>query len=180
MILLLGCEDTRRASRRGERERDREEYEFEFVDPPQPRTAYARCVGAGCMPDLRLVEPDGTVHSRDALSGKVVLLVSWAPWCTPCLDVIAALSRIEQRSAGRDLVVLGMNLEVLDRRQMDSARLDIGMSFPSAGFDVAAFGAPGNLPTTWLYDRHGSEVRKFDGALDEAALLAEVERLLEP
>ncbi len=48
--------------------------------------------------------------SFESLKGKVVLVNFWASWCSPCVEEMPALERV-QRALGKDFVVLAIGVD---------------------------------------------------------------------
>ncbi len=59
-------------------------------------------------PDWTLTDTKGKTWSLAELRGKVVVLDFWATWCLPCLKAIPEMQALQERYAGKNLVVLGM------------------------------------------------------------------------
>jgi len=62
----------------------------------------------GATPTLSLRDVDGKEHKLADYKGKVVLLNFWATWCDPCREEMPAMQRLQDKLAGK-LVVLAVN-----------------------------------------------------------------------
>ena len=62
----------------------------------------------GATPSLSLRDIDGKEHKLADYKGKVVLLNFWATWCDPCREEMPAMQRLQDKLAGK-LVVLAVN-----------------------------------------------------------------------
>ena len=62
----------------------------------------------GAAPPLSLRDLDGKEHRLADYKGKVVVLNFWATWCDPCRDEMPAMQRLQDKLAGK-LVVLAVD-----------------------------------------------------------------------
>jgi len=62
----------------------------------------------GATPPLSLRDVDGKEHRLADYKGKVVLLNFWATWCDPCREEMPAMQRLQDKLAGK-LVVVAVN-----------------------------------------------------------------------
>lgn len=135
------------------------------------------------MPDFMFQTLDGKPWTLSEHRGHVVLLNYWATWCPPCQAETPSLIKIANGDQARGLDVAGVSMDQTDRNGLSNIR-----SFVSAyhipypvllpkGFSpvtdvVQAY------PTTYLIDREGRVAATHVGALDEASVGRELERLL--
>ncbi len=130
--------------------------------------------------DLRSV--DGKAFSLASLKGRVVVLDFWASWCLPCRASVPFFDRLQATYGPAGLSVVGLTLEA-DDDAVASFLDDVPTTFvvvrdPSgrAGeqFEVLA------MPTTFLLDREGRVVARFEGSDSHvhAAVEAAVKTLL--
>src|SRR5512132_2225745 len=109
-------------------------------------------------PVFQLDELDGSGQvSLADLRGKAVVVNFWASWCAPCKEEAAILENAWKRWRGRDVVVLGVDLQDFStdaRRFVDR----YGVSYPILrdrhNWTWGRYGLSG-LPETWFVDRQG-------------------------
>ena len=116
-------------------------------------------------PRVKLETVSGYPFTLDSLKGKVVVLDFWAPWCVPCRKSFPFLDKLQGKHEAQGLKVVGLTLD----DNTDAINAFLG-SVP-VGFDIArdrtgfageAFGVVA-MPTTFLLDREGNIVARFEG-----------------
>ncbi len=127
---------------------------------------------------------EGAEVSLADLRGDVVLLNTWATWCTPCKEEMPWLQTLNERYADQGLQVIGVSI---DRKGQDDAvgayAADLGVTFPlwrdPSNRFARAFDTTG-VPETLLIGRDGEVLYRWKGALVEenAADLALIEEAL--
>lgn len=113
--------------------------------------------------------------------GKWVLVNLWASWCEPCREEAPALERFHRRQKGRDVTVVGINVQ--DNRDDALAFLDdYPTTYPqlrSVGDErSAAFGSTG-VPENFLVDPRGRLALIWRGPVDDRFLRERVTPLIE-
>lgn len=61
-------------------------------------------------PSLALPDLAGEIHRLSDYRGQVVLVNFWATWCSPCLEEMPSLDRLEQRLSGEPFKLLTVNI----------------------------------------------------------------------
>jgi thiol-disulfide isomerase/thioredoxin len=137
------------------------------------------------LPDFSLNDLSGKPISIAAWSGKSLVINFWATWCAPCRREIPLLKTVAADWAGRDLSVVGIAVDHLDKVREFAGQLKIDYPLligEQDALEVAAkFGmdAPA-FPFTVFTDRRGEVVALFVGELHRAQadfILSEVQNL---
>lgn len=106
--------------------------------------------------------------------GKVVVVNLWAMWCAPCRTEMPTLARLSEAYAGKDLVVLPINVDATEDAIAD-ARSFIDVHEPLPMYSDPKFQLPfelpgkGKMPQTVLLDRQGRIRASFSGEADWAS-----------
>ncbi|MFI5293717.1 MAG: peroxiredoxin family protein [Thermodesulfovibrionales bacterium] len=66
---------------------------------------------AGMAPDFVLKDIEGKDIQLSRFKGKMVVLEFWATWCPPCKATIPELIAMQEKYAGKGLVVLGISID---------------------------------------------------------------------
>lgn len=129
--------------------------------PPAAQTQVA--------PDFTLQALSGESVTLSQYRGKVVFLNFWATWCPPCRAELPSMQRLNEVFAGRDFVMLAVNVEE------DAAEVlpDFLKQYPhsySVLLDVEAKAQElynvDKFPETFIIDKQGRVVERVIGARD--------------
>jgi len=135
-----------------------------------------------CLPsDLTIMDTNRETHPAEALKGKVIVLNFWATWCKPCNKEIPAFNRVFEQYRGRGVEMFGVVTEDIDPSRLLNFASDHEMTYPIVPLDdqlARHFGVPSNIPTTFIYDKHGSRRINHLGALDESELASILDQLI--
>jgi len=120
-------------------------------------------------PDFTLKTLSGESVTLSQYRGKVVFLNFWATWCPPCRAELPSMQRLNEVFAGRDFVMLAVNVEE------DAAEVlpDFLKQYPhsySVLLDVEAKAQElynvDKFPETFIIDKQGRVVERVIGARD--------------
>jgi len=134
------------------------------------------------MPDFsgKTVNDQGKFESS-SLAGKVVLVNFWATWCPPCRKEIPSLLKLQEKYGVQGFAVVGVSMDEggakLVAKFLDKQKVNYPVIIGDA--DLArGFGGVIGVPATFLVDRKGELVRRYDGYATENELREEIEKLL--
>lgn len=124
--------------------------------------------------DFALPDLDGKIHHLSDYRGRWVLVNYWATWCPPCREELPELESFYSAEPDK-VVVLGVNMEDLDRDRLKTFVDEQFLSFPIllAGSDPAReklIGPITGLPTSYLIDPTGRVVARQVGPLTAEAI----------
>ena len=138
------------------------------ASPTQPKMAVVAAGEIGSrLPEFSVKDLQGNELSSADLRGKVVLIDFWATWCQPCKQEMPGYQKLVDRYGSQGFAVVGFKFDtMMDTEDPVLFAKRIGVRYPLA---VAAddlkqkFGGIEGLPTTMLYDRHGTLRKKVIG-----------------
>jgi thiol-disulfide isomerase/thioredoxin len=119
------------------------------------------------LPDFSVRDLQGRPLSSDDLRGKVVLIDFWATWCEPCKKEMPGYQKLVDRYGSRGFVAVGFKFDtMMDVEDPLQFAKKIGVRYPlgvATNEVQQKFGGIEGLPTTMLYDRHGTLRAKVIG-----------------
>jgi thiol-disulfide isomerase/thioredoxin len=134
-------------------------------------------------PDFGVKTPEGTLLTRRALEGEVVLLDFWATWCGPCREEMPMLLEVAEAYQARGVRLVLVNND--DRSEQREAVAAAIRQEPRLAGRVA-YGEPGldqlflvrSLPTLYVLDRQGKVSTARSGAVPRWQLERWIEQAL--
>ncbi|MGH9441622.1 MAG: redoxin family protein [Thermoanaerobaculia bacterium] len=117
------------------------------------------------VPVVKIETLNGQPFSLTSVKGDVVVLDFWASWCLPCRASFPFLNTLEAKYSSKGVRVVGLTLE--ENAGAIFSFLDgVPAIFPivqdPTGEAGRAFGVVA-MPTTFLLDREGLIVARFEG-----------------
>jgi len=143
--------------------------------------AHSTTVGA-IAPDFTRADLAGKPVRLAGYRGKLVLLNFWASWCGPCLEEMPRLSAWQRAYGAEGLQIIGVSMDD-DAAPVKRLLARHPVSYPVVMGDAklgAAFGGVLGLPLTYLIDRRGRIVARYQGESDLAKMEQTIKALLTP
>jgi thiol-disulfide isomerase/thioredoxin len=135
--------------------------------PPTKENVIAAGQIGSRLPEFSVKDLQGREISSAELRGKVVLIDFWATWCQPCRKEMPGYQTLVDRYRSRGFAVVGFKLGMMeDTEDPIQFAKKIGVRYPLAVVTddlQQKFGGIEGLPTTLLYDRHGTLRKKIIG-----------------
>lgn len=126
-------------------------------------------VGCAKKPvDFALPDVDGRIHRLSDYHGKWVVVNYWATWCPPCLEELPELELFHAAHKDKDAVVLGINMEEIEPRQLRAFLERYEISYPVLRSPLRSqteLGAVPGLPTSFLVSPKGEVVTRKIGEI---------------
>ncbi len=134
------------------------------------------------LPDFseETVMGQGKIDSA-SLHGQVVLVNFWATWCPPCRKEIPSLIEMQDKYRARGFTILGISMDEGGRKVVAKFLEKLGVNYPviiGSTSLARGFGGVMGVPATFLVDREGNLVKRYDGYVSEKILSGEIEKLL--
>ena len=132
--------------------------------------------------DVNFIGAAGERFTMSSLKGKVVLVNFWATSCTVCVSEMPRMVQTYEkyRAQGLETVAVAMSYDPPDRvfAYAQQNKLPFRVTLDIFGKAMQAFGGIGGTPTTFLVDRRGKIVQRFEGEPDFARLGRLIEKEL--
>ncbi len=133
----------------------------------------------GVAPAFSLPDLKGREVPLSDFRGKVVVLDFWATWCPPCRREIPDFVELQREYGPQGLQIVGIALD--EPEKVEAFARQNGMDYPVLmGSDEVAvlYGGIDGIPTTFLIDRQGKIVSRFEGFRPKSVFEEEIRKLL--
>lgn len=122
------------------------------------------------MPDL-----EGKSRRVGDWAGKILVVNFWATWCPPCLEEMPELSRLQEKYRDRDVVVLGISTDELDKIREFAKEHPVSYPLLAGNVEAMDLGISlgndkGVLPYTAIIKADGTIAKTYFGQVDQALL----------
>jgi len=132
--------------------------------------------------DVNFIGIKGDRFQMSSFKGKVVLVNFWATSCPICMDEMPRMVQTYERyrTQGLETVAVAMSYDPPDRvfAYAEQNKLPFHVTLDIYGTAIRAFGGIRGTPTTFLVDRRGNIVKRFEGEPDFGTLDKLIEREL--
>lgn len=121
-----------------------------------------------------------TINSND-LIGKVLLINFWATWCPPCREEIPVFKKFQTEYGPKGFSVIGVSIDQGGSRVVEKFVKKMKMNYPvfiGGSKLTREFGGVIGIPASFLVDRDGNLVNRYDGFVSEEILRRDLEKQL--
>ena len=132
------------------------------------------------VPDFTRPDLAGDQITLSSYRGKLVLLNFWATWCAPCLVEIPKFVAWQRTYGAAGLQIVGVSMDDT-ATPVQRAYQKYHFNYPVVLGDAhlgERFGGVLGLPLSYLIDRKGRIVARYQGELDLKELEAQIESSL--
>ena len=137
---------------------------------------------AAAPPQVTFIGVKGDQFSMASLKGKVVLVNFWATSCSVCKSEMPKMVQTHEkyRDQGLETIAVAMSYDPPDHVDAYARqnKLPFRVTLDIFGKAMEAFGGVRGTPTTFLVDKQGKIVQRFEGEPDFGKLGALIEREL--
>lgn len=138
----------------------------------------------GRAPDFSLKDLESKTVRLSDFTGKVVLLEFWATWCTPCIETIPVLIRLQEKYQDRGFTIVAVSLDSGPDigTSLSDFRSEYSLNYPIliGNDEIKKAYKLISIPTSFVISRDGVIMSLHMGAVKnyEEKISEEVERLL--
>ena len=133
------------------------------------------------VPPLELTDLDGHPVSLAALKGKVVIIDFWATWCPPCVGEMPDMNRLYKELKDKNFTVVGISMDTGSERPVKALADKMGIAYPilmGSNNIAKQFGEIIGIPVSFLVDRQGKVIKRYDGPRGYNVFLEDIEEVL--
>ena len=140
------------------------------------------CSSAQNAPESTFVLLDGSQQTAANFKGKVTLVNFWATSCIACVAEMPEITATYQRflARGYDTIAVAMPYDTPSAvlRYAQTRQLPFKVAIDNTGANTKAWGDVALTPTSFLVNKRGEIVKRYEGQPDFEALHQLIEKLL--
>ena len=134
---------------------------------------------AGTAPAFSLADLNGKQVSLADFRGKVVILDFWATWCPPCKKEIPDFIELQKSYGPHGVQFVGIALDDLDKVQAFAKQNGINYPVLLGTQEITTkYGGIDGIPTTFVIDKQGKIVNRFEGFRPRSVFEGEIKKLI--
>ena len=156
-------------------------FQGQSVEAAKETAAKPAYATLGKAPEFKLKALDGKEVRLSDFKGKVRIVDFWATWCPPCREEIPDFISLQKQYKAKGLEVIGVSVDRGGPEVVQKFNKEYGVNYTSlmANDEVqAAFGGIRAIPTTFLIDRDGNIVKKYQGLVSKEVFEKDIKELL--
>ena len=133
----------------------------------------------GMAPAFTLPDLAGKSVSLSDFRGKVVILNFWATWCPPCKKEIPDFIDLQKQYGPKGVQIVGIALDQAAKVKAFTQQNGINYQILLGTDDIAMkYGGIQGIPTTFVIDKAGKIVNKFEGFRPRHVFENEIKKLI--
>ena len=124
---------------------------------------------------------DGANLDSNSYHGQALLVNFFATWCPPCRQEIPSLISIQKEYGSKGLAVIGISTDQGGSSLVAKFAKKMEVNYPVLMSDSAtptAFGGILGIPTSFLINKEGNVVKRYDGYVDHQTLVNDLNTIL--
>ena len=124
---------------------------------------------------------DGAMVKASGYQGKAMLINFFATWCPPCRKEIPSLIQLQKEYGPKGFTVIGISTDQGGTSLVDKFAQKMEINYPvllSDSQTPSAFGGILGIPTSFLVNREGNVVKRYDGYVDHQTLVNDLNAIL--
>ncbi|MDG4475824.1 TlpA disulfide reductase family protein [Thiovibrio frasassiensis] len=138
--------------------------------------------GATKMPSFALPSvKDGAMVKASAYQGQAMLINFFATWCPPCRKEIPDFIKLQKEYGPKGFTVIGISTDQGGSSLVDKFAQKMEINYPvllSDSETPRAFGGILGIPTSFLVNKEGNVVKRYDGYVDHQTLVNDLNAIL--
>ncbi|MGZ3238169.1 MAG: peroxiredoxin family protein [Burkholderiaceae bacterium] len=123
--------------------------------------------GRSNAPNVTFISLDGEKITSQSLHGKVVLVNFWATSCSTCIHEMPKMVETYNKfkKQGLEFVAVAMSYDAPNYviHYAQTRQLPFKVAYDASGDLAKSFGGVGGTPTTFVIDKNGMIIRRYEG-----------------
>lgn len=125
---------------------------------------------------------DGSMVRSSGYQGQAMLINFFATWCPPCRKEIPSLIQLQKEYGPKGFTVIGISTDQGGAPLVDKFAQKMEINYPVLLSDSEAvpraFGGILGIPTSFLVNKEGNIVKRYDGYVDHETLVKDLNAIL--
>lgn len=124
---------------------------------------------------------DGATVNSDDYRGKVLIINFFATWCPPCRKEIPSFVELQKEYGPKGFSVIGISTDQGGSQLVAKFMQKMKINYPVVMADYQVprdFGNILGIPTSFLVDRQGNILKRYDGYVGHSVLVRELDTIL--
>ncbi|MFA6499611.1 MAG: TlpA disulfide reductase family protein [Desulfurivibrionaceae bacterium] len=124
---------------------------------------------------------DGAAVKSSGYQGQAMLINFFATWCPPCRKEIPDFIKLQKEYGPKGFTVIGISTDQGGAGLVDKFAQKMEINYPvllSDSETPTAFGGILGIPTSFLVNKEGNVVKRYDGYVDHQTLVNDLNTIL--